>query len=414
MKIAVVGGGSTYTPELVSGLARERDGSTSTSSCCRTSTPSGWKSSAGSQGGCSSAAGFSGALTLTDDLDRALDGADFVLVQIRVGGQQARLPTRRCRLRAAASARRRPAPEAWPRRCARCPWCCRSRTGCASSRRRSLDRRLHEPGRDRHAGAARCGSPRRRALQRRDRVPAHGRPDARRRARTPGRRPGRAQPPDVGAGGHARRQGRPARADREPRRRAGRHVGLPREALEELGAVPPTTCATSTPTTRCSPSSAKACRARRRWPRSSAGSSSCTATPSCGEAGAPRAARRRLLQRGRGRADRVARGGGRRGARGRRPERGHAAGARRRRRGRGAGPRLPRSHRAPRRRSRSRPSCSASSSTSPPTSASRCEAALYGDPADARKALLAHPLIGQWDIASELIELLRAASEARV
>ena len=41
-------------------------------------------------------------------------------------------------------------------------------------------------------------------------------------------------------------------------------------------------------------------------------------------------------------------------------------------------------------------------------------AALSGEPADARKALLAHPLIGQWDIASELIELLRAASEARV
>ena len=41
-------------------------------------------------------------------------------------------------------------------------------------------------------------------------------------------------------------------------------------------------------------------------------------------------------------------------------------------------------------------------------------AALSGDPADARKALLAHPLIGQWDIASELIELLRAASEAPV
>jgi hypothetical protein len=29
-------------------------------------------------------------------------------------------------------------------------------------------------------------------------------------------------------------------------------------------------------------------------------------------------------------------------------------------------------------------------------------------------ALLAHPLIGQWDVASELIELLRAASEAPV
>src|SRR6187431_620464 len=35
--------------------------------------------------------GFGGALVVTDDLDRAVEGADFVLVQIRVGGQEARL-----------------------------------------------------------------------------------------------------------------------------------------------------------------------------------------------------------------------------------------------------------------------------------------------------------------------------------
>jgi 6-phospho-beta-glucosidase len=34
---------------------------------------------------------FAGEVELTEDLDRALDGADFVLVQIRVGGQAARL-----------------------------------------------------------------------------------------------------------------------------------------------------------------------------------------------------------------------------------------------------------------------------------------------------------------------------------
>jgi 6-phospho-beta-glucosidase len=34
---------------------------------------------------------FPGTLTITDDLDRAVDGADFVLIQIRVGGQAARL-----------------------------------------------------------------------------------------------------------------------------------------------------------------------------------------------------------------------------------------------------------------------------------------------------------------------------------
>jgi 6-phospho-beta-glucosidase len=35
--------------------------------------------------------GYAGRLEITDDLDRALDGADFVLIQIRVGGQEARL-----------------------------------------------------------------------------------------------------------------------------------------------------------------------------------------------------------------------------------------------------------------------------------------------------------------------------------
>ena len=35
--------------------------------------------------------GYGGALALTGDLDRALDGADVVLIQLRVGGQAARL-----------------------------------------------------------------------------------------------------------------------------------------------------------------------------------------------------------------------------------------------------------------------------------------------------------------------------------
>src|SRR4029078_296530 len=37
------------------------------------------------------AAGYDGTLAVTDELDRALDGASFVLIQLRVGGQQARL-----------------------------------------------------------------------------------------------------------------------------------------------------------------------------------------------------------------------------------------------------------------------------------------------------------------------------------
>jgi 6-phospho-beta-glucosidase len=37
------------------------------------------------------AAGYDGGLSVTDDLERALDGASFVLIQLRVGGQAARL-----------------------------------------------------------------------------------------------------------------------------------------------------------------------------------------------------------------------------------------------------------------------------------------------------------------------------------
>ena len=78
MKVAVIGAGSTYTPELVSGLdvaelvLHDIDAE-------RLEIVGGL------------ARRMRGGITLTTDLDRALDGADFVLVQIRVGGQAARL-----------------------------------------------------------------------------------------------------------------------------------------------------------------------------------------------------------------------------------------------------------------------------------------------------------------------------------
>ena len=91
MKIAVVGGGSTYTPELVSGLAGERERLDVTELVLQDIDPERLEVVGGLAGRMLERGGFPGALTLTDDLDRALDGADFVLVQIRVGGQQARL-----------------------------------------------------------------------------------------------------------------------------------------------------------------------------------------------------------------------------------------------------------------------------------------------------------------------------------
>jgi 6-phospho-beta-glucosidase len=87
VKIAVIGGGSTYTPELVSGLTRldvdefvlhdvdaerrEVVGGMAERMLARQ--------------------GYRGTLEITADLDRAVDGCDFALIQIRVGGQQARL-----------------------------------------------------------------------------------------------------------------------------------------------------------------------------------------------------------------------------------------------------------------------------------------------------------------------------------
>jgi 6-phospho-beta-glucosidase len=91
MKVAVVGGGSTYTPELVSGLARERDRLDVTELVLQDIDPERLEVVGGLAGRMLARDRFSGELTLTEDLDRAVDGADFVLVQIRVGGQTARL-----------------------------------------------------------------------------------------------------------------------------------------------------------------------------------------------------------------------------------------------------------------------------------------------------------------------------------
>jgi 6-phospho-beta-glucosidase len=87
MKLAVVGAGSTYTPELVSSLTRvpvdelalmDVDGG-------RLDVVGGLARRMLAR------AGYEGGLTLTGDLDAAVEGASFVLVQIRVGGQAARL-----------------------------------------------------------------------------------------------------------------------------------------------------------------------------------------------------------------------------------------------------------------------------------------------------------------------------------
>ena len=91
MKLAVVGGGSTYTPELVAGLARERERLELTEVVLHDIDPKRREVVGGLATRMLDAAGYEEKLAITDDLERALDGASFVLIQLRVGGQQARL-----------------------------------------------------------------------------------------------------------------------------------------------------------------------------------------------------------------------------------------------------------------------------------------------------------------------------------
>ncbi len=91
MKLAVIGAGSTYTPELVSGLMREQDRIDVRELVLHDIDPERREVVGGLAARMLDRQGFTGALSITEDLDSALDGADIVLVQIRVGGQAARL-----------------------------------------------------------------------------------------------------------------------------------------------------------------------------------------------------------------------------------------------------------------------------------------------------------------------------------
>jgi 6-phospho-beta-glucosidase len=91
MKVAVIGAGSTYTPELVSGLARERERIDVSDLVLHDIDVDRREVVGGLATRMLERAGYAGTLEITGELGRALDGADFVLVQIRVGGQEARL-----------------------------------------------------------------------------------------------------------------------------------------------------------------------------------------------------------------------------------------------------------------------------------------------------------------------------------
>ena len=90
MKLAVVGGGSTYTPELVDGLARMQDALPVDELVLVDPAEDRLALVGGLGRRILQRYGHPGRLTTTTDLDAGVAGADAVLLQLRVGGQDAR------------------------------------------------------------------------------------------------------------------------------------------------------------------------------------------------------------------------------------------------------------------------------------------------------------------------------------
>ncbi|MEV0978180.1 6-phospho-beta-glucosidase [Streptomyces sp. NPDC049915] len=90
MKLTVVGGGSTYTPELVDGFARLRDTLPVEELVLVDPAAERLDLVGGLARRILAKQGHPGRVVITADLHAAVDGADAVLLQLRVGGQAAR------------------------------------------------------------------------------------------------------------------------------------------------------------------------------------------------------------------------------------------------------------------------------------------------------------------------------------
>lgn len=91
MKLAVVGGGSTYTPELIDGFARLRDTLPISELVLIDPAVERLELIGGLARRIFAKQGHPGLITTTSDLDAGVAGADAVLLQLRIGGQAARL-----------------------------------------------------------------------------------------------------------------------------------------------------------------------------------------------------------------------------------------------------------------------------------------------------------------------------------
>ena len=90
VKVAVVGGGSTYTPELVEGFVTRTDRLPVDELVLLDVDPERLAIVGALAERMVRAAGWTGTVRLTERATEALEGANFVIVQLRVGGNQAR------------------------------------------------------------------------------------------------------------------------------------------------------------------------------------------------------------------------------------------------------------------------------------------------------------------------------------
>ena len=91
VKIAVAGGGSTYTPELIEGITVRAERLPVDELVLLDPDPDRAEVVGGLARRMLNRLEWPGRLIITPDTDAALDGADFVIVQLRIGGQAARL-----------------------------------------------------------------------------------------------------------------------------------------------------------------------------------------------------------------------------------------------------------------------------------------------------------------------------------
>jgi len=134
VKLAVIGGGSTYTPELVDGLIRMQDLLPLEELALCDPAEERLTILAGLTQRMLDRGGHPARLTQTARLEEAVEGADAVLIQLRVGGQAVRIVDESVPIACGCVGQETTGYGA-RRRCARCPSCSTSPSACGSSRR---------------------------------------------------------------------------------------------------------------------------------------------------------------------------------------------------------------------------------------------------------------------------------------